>query len=382
MRIDGAELRLVQLPLLAPFTTSFGTQTVRSCLIVTLHGDGISGYGECVAMEGPWYSYETIGTAEHIIREYLLPMLLGREFGDPVEVWDLFAPVRGHNMAKAGLEMAAWDLCARAEEQPLSRLLGGTRDRVSVGVSVGIQDSPVALVETVRRFVEDGYRRIKLKIAPGQDTDYVKAVRAAFPATLLQVDANSAYTIDDAPTFQAMDGLDLLLIEQPLGPDDIVDHAALQRQLRTAICLDESIHSPDDARHALDLGSCKIINIKAGRVGGHRRSREIHDFCWSRGAPVWCGGMLETNIGRAHNVALASLPGFTLPGDISASARYYAHDIAEPSFALNDDSTLSVPAGVGIGVEIDRDALQRVTVRAEEFSAKSLSAVGGGSTAT
>jgi o-succinylbenzoate synthase len=376
MRIDGAELRLIELPLVAPFTTSFGTQTVRSALIVTLQGDGISGYGECVAMEGPWYSYETVGTAEHIIREYLLPILLGRELNDPNEVWDHFAAVRGHNMAKAALEMAAWDLYARGQGKPLAQVLGGTRDRVAVGVSVGIQASPEALVETVRGYVDAGYRRVKLKIGPGEDVDYVRAVRAAFPSTLLQADANSAYTLADAAIFKAMDDLDLLLIEQPLGPDDIVDHAELQKELITSICLDESIHSPDDARHALDLGSCRIINIKAGRVGGLRRSREIHDICWSRGAPVWSGGMLETNIGRAANVALASLPGFTLPGDISASARYYAHDIAEPNFVLNDDSTLSVPTGPGIGVEIDRSALDRVTLRTEEFSAKSLSVAG------
>jgi O-succinylbenzoate synthase len=377
MRIDGAELRLIELPLVAPFTTSFGTQTVRSCLVVTLHGDGISGHGECVAMEGPWYSYETVGTAELVMREYLLPMLLGREIDDPIEIWDQFARVRGHNMAKAGLEMAAWDLFARLQNRPLAQILGGSHDCVAVGVSVGIQASPAELIETVRGYVNAGYRRIKLKIAPGQDTDYVRAVRQAFPTTLVQVDANSAYTLADAPIFKAMDDLDLLLIEQPLGPDDIVDHAELQRQLQTAICLDESIHSPDDAHHALDLGSCRIINIKPGRVGGHRRSREIHDLCWSRGAPVWCGGMLETNIGRAHNVALASLPGFTLPGDISASARYYAHDIAQPDFVLNDDSTLSVPPGPGIGVEIDRRALERVTVRSEEFSARTLSVTGG-----
>ncbi len=375
MRIDTAELRLIQLPLLAPFTTSFGTQTERSCLLITLRAGELAGYGECVAMEGPWYSYETIGTAEHIMRDYLLPRLLGAEIGHPDDVWDLFSSVRGHNMAKAGLEMAAWDLFARHAGKSLSALLGGSRDRVAVGVSVGIQNSPAALVETVRRFIDDGYRRIKLKIAPGQDTGYVQGVRAAFPTTLLQVDANSAYTLDDVAPFQAMDDLDLLLIEQPLGPDDIIDHAVLQQQLATAICLDESIHSTDDARHALDLGSCRIINIKPGRVGGHRRSKEIHDLCLAGGAPVWCGGMLETNIGRAHNVALASLPGFSLPGDISASARYYAHDIAEPNFALNEDSTLSVPRGPGIGVEIDRDALERVTQRVEILSDQSVFAL-------
>lgn len=375
MRIEAAELRLIELALQSPFTTSFGTETVRRCLIVTLHADGLSGYGECVAMEGPWYSYETVGTAEHIMSQYLLPRLLGAELEDPNAVWDLFAPIRGHNMAKAGLEMAAWDLFARLQNQPLAAVLGGTRDRVAVGVSVGIQRSPAALVDTVCSFVDQGYRRIKLKIAPETDLEYVKAVRAAFPSTLLQVDANSAYTLRDAPIFQAMDGLELLLIEQPLGPDDIVDHSALQRTLTTAICLDESIHSPDDARHALDLRSCRIINIKAGRLGGHRRSREIHDLCLSRGAPVWCGGMLETNIGRAHNVALASLPGFTLPGDISASSRYYARDIAGPSFALNADSTLSVPSGPGTGIEIDTEALDSVTQRREDFSARTIFAV-------
>jgi O-succinylbenzoate synthase len=345
------------MPLLSPFTTSFGTEHNRPCLIVEVAGEGLTGYGECVAGDGPWYSYETIGTARHVMQEWLIPRLLQADIEYPAAVWDLFVPIRGHNMAKAALEMACWDLAARLEGIPLARLLGGTRDRVPVGVSVGIQASPDALVQTVDGFLADGYRRIKLKIEPGRDEAWVRAVRSAFPDTLVQVDANSAYTPADAELFQRMDDLSLLLIEQPLAHDDIVDHAALQRLLRTPLCLDESIHSPDDARHALDLGSCRIINIKAGRVGGHRRSREIHDLCLSRGAPVWCGGMLETNIGRAHNVALASLPGFTLPGDISASARYYARDVAGPEFVLNDDSTLTVPSGPGIGVEPDRAAL-------------------------
>ena len=264
--------------------------------------------------------------------------------------------------------MACWDLAARARGVSLATLLGGARERVAVGVSVGLQESPRALVRTVAAYLADGYRRIKLKIEPGRDRDFVAAARAAYPEAVLQVDANSAYTLDDADLFRAMDALDLLLIEQPLGNDDIVDHAALQRELRTPLCLDESIHSPADARHALDLGSCRIINIKAGRVGGHRQSRAIHDLCRERGAPVWCGGMLETNIGRAHNVALAALPGFTLPGDISASARYYAHDVAGPDFVLNDDSTLSVPTAPGIGVEPDPAALEAATEHVEDFS--------------
>lgn len=378
MRIESAELRLITLPLLAPFTTSFGTQTDRSCLLVTVESGGVKGHGECVAMEGPWYSPETIATAEHLMRDYLLPRLWDVDLERPEDVWDRFAPIRGHNMAKAGIEMAVWDLWARSLNQPLAALLsapsgGEARSRVPVGVSVGIQPSPSALVETVEGYVGQGYRRIKIKIAPGRDIEDVRAVRAALPDTTLQVDANSAYTLDSGEIFQAMDDLSLLLIEQPLGPDDIVDHMVLQRELQTPICLDESIHSPDDARHALDLGSCRIINIKAGRVGGHRRSREIHDLCFSRGAPVWCGGMLETNIGRAHNVALATLPGFSLPGDISASARYYARDIAGPDFTLNtEDSTLAVPEGPGIGVEIDRPALEAATVRVETFTSRPL----------
>ncbi len=365
MKIKRVTLHQIQMPLLAPFTTSFGTELNRPCVIVEVESGGYLGYGECVAGSGPWYSYETVGTAQHVLKEWLIPRLLAVEIGEPEEVWDLFAPIRGHNMAKAGLEMACWDLFARVRGISVSQLLGGTRERVAVGVSVGIQSSPDALVDTVDRFLGAGYGRIKLKIEPGKDEDWVRPVRRRFPDILLQVDANSAYTLADAPIFRRMDDLDLLLIEQPLEPDDIVDHAMLQRELRTPICLDESIHAPADARHALDLVSCRIINIKPGRVGGHRRSREIHDLCRARDIPVWCGGMLETNIGRAHNVALASLPGFTLPGDISASARYYAHDIATPSFDLNGDSTLSVSTSPGIGVEIDRDALSAVTVSRE-----------------
>ena len=357
MKIESVTLHQIRMPLLSPFTTSFGTEHNRPCLIVEVAGESLTGYGECVAGDGPWYSYETIGTARHVMQEWLIPRLLQADIEHPAAVWDLFAPIRGHNMAKAALEMACWDLAARLEGIPLARLLGGTRDRVPVGVSVGIQASPDALVQTVDGFLTDGYRRIKLKIEPGRDEAWVRQVRSAFPDTLMQVDANSAYTPADAELFQRMDDLNLLLIEQPLAYDDIVDHAALQRLLRTPLCLDESIHSPDDARHALELGSCRIINIKAGRVGGHRRSREIHDLCLARGVPVWCGGMLETNIGRAHNVALASLPGFSLPGDISASARYYARDVAGPDFVLNDDSTLTVPGGPGIGVEPNRAAL-------------------------
>ncbi|HEX8918766.1 MAG TPA: o-succinylbenzoate synthase [Chloroflexota bacterium] len=353
MRIESIDLRQVQLELTAPFTTSFGTTLKRACLIVAVTAEGETGLGECVAFDGPWYSYETIATAWHIMSDFLVPRLLAKNFVEPEDVWTVFAPIRGHNMAKAALEMACWDLFARCRGVSLTSLLGGTRERVPVGVSVGIQPSPEALVDVVGGYLDDGYQRIKLKIAPGTDIEFVTAVRRAYPDAQVQVDANSAYTLADEPTFRQMDQFELLLIEQPLGPDDIVDHARLQRDLATPICLDESIHSPDDARHALDLGSCRIINIKPGRVGGHRQSRAIHDLCLSRGVPVWCGGMLETNIGRAHNVALASLPGFSLPGDISASARYYEHDIAGPGFDLNEDSTITVPGRPGIGVDLE-----------------------------
>lgn len=366
MKVEQIRLRQVRLQLLSPFTTSFGTIIERPCIIVEIRAGGGGGLAECVAFEAPWYSYETVTTAWHVMLDYLIPSLVGQEIDEPEDVWGLFARVRGHNMAKAALEMACWDLFARSRGLPLAKLLGGTKERVPVGVSVGIQSSPQSLVETVSRYIADGYGRIKLKIAPGKDVEFVAAVRESFRNTAVQVDANSAYSLSDVHIFTSMDDLGLLLIEQPLGPDDIVDHRKLQLELKTPLCLDESIHSPDDARHALDLQSCRVINIKAGRVGGHQQSRLIHDLCLGRGAPVWCGGMLETNIGRAHNVALSSLPGFTLPGDISASSRYYERDIAQPSFELNEDSTLTVPSGSGIGVELGGDVAWE---RVEEVSA-------------
>jgi o-succinylbenzoate synthase len=367
MRLDCVTLYQVRMSLVSPFETSFGVEQERECIIVRVDGEGVAGWGECVASTGPWYSYETVQTAWHALVDFLIPLLLEQEVEGPELVADRLEPVRGHSMAKAGLEMAVWDLAAKQREMPLSRLLGGTRDRVAVGVSVGIQPSLATLLDLVQDYLAQGYRRVKIKIKPGWDVEVTRALREEFPDILLQVDANSAYQLEDAPLFQAMDEMDLLLIEQPLGHDDIYDHHKLQRQLRTAICLDESILSPDHARAALELGSCRNINIKPGRVGGHMASKRIHDLCLAREIPVWHGGMLETGIGRAHNVALASLPGFTLPGDISASDRYYVEDIVDPPFTLNDDSTLSVPGGVGIGVEVREGRLQAVTVRQAEF---------------
>lgn len=369
MRIDRVNLFHVRMRLKAPFETSFGVEQDRDCVVVRVERHGTAGWGECVASAGPWYSYETWQTAWQILSEFLIPLVLGKDFDGPEAVFDLLGPVRGHPMAKAGLEMAIWDLAARQRNVPLATLLGGTRERVPVGVSVGVQPSIEQLIERVEGFVDDGYGRVKIKIKPGWDMEVTRELRRHFPDLRLQVDANSAYGLDDAPIFAAMDDLGLLLIEQPLDHDDIYDHAALQRQIRTPICLDESIGSVDHARMALALGSCGNINIKPGRVGGHTPSIRIHDYCYGRGVPVWHGGMLETGIGRAHNLALASLPGFTLPGDISASSRYYDVEIVDEPFVLNDDSTITVPTGAGIGVKIDDRALLGHTLLQAEFPA-------------
>ncbi|MBS1252676.1 MAG: o-succinylbenzoate synthase [Anaerolineales bacterium] len=368
LEIDHVVLYHVRMPLAHPFETSFGVQAERDCIIVQVEGQGATGWGECVAAAGPWYAYETTQTAWHILSDFLIPTVLGQRFDGPEHVLDAFARVRGHNMAKAGLEMAIWDLAAKQAGVSLSRRLGGVRNRIPVGVSIGVQESLDALLDRVAGFVEQGYRRVKIKIKPGWDVEVTRAVRKRFPETPLQVDANSAYHLADVEVFRAMDDVGLLLIEQPLAHDDIYAHSRLQRELETDLCLDESIHSVDDARAAAALGSCRIINIKPGRVGGHCSSKLIHDFCQAEGIPVWHGGMLETGIGRAHSVALASLAGFTLPGDISGSARYYHEDIVESPFVLNSDSTLSVPDGAGIGVAVNTDRLHAVTLHRETFA--------------
>jgi len=367
LRIEQVDLRHISLPLVAPFETSFGVESDRECLLVVVRAGGLTGWGECVASADPGYCYETTQTAWHILRDFLIPSVLGREFADAPALVASWAGVRGHPLAKAGLQMAFWDVLAQAQGMSLQSLLGGQGDRVQVGVSVGIQPSPAALVDTVRAYLADGYPRIKIKIKPGKDAEYARAVREAFPEILLQVDANSAYRLDDAPHIQAMDDLALLLIEQPLGHDDIFDHAKLQAQLKTPLCLDESIYTPDHARWALDMKACRIINIKPGRVGGLHEAVQIHDLCRAQGAAVWCGGMLETGFGRAANLALASLPGFTLPGDISATSRYYHEDVADPPFTLNAEGTINVPQGVGLGVEVNRDVLERVTKAKEIY---------------
>jgi O-succinylbenzoate synthase len=352
MRIESIELHHIELTLAHPFETSFGRETTRPCILVAVHSEGLTGWGECTAGAGPWYSSETIGTAWHVLRDFLIPAVLGKQLASPAGVVGHFQRIRGHAMARAGLENALWDLFAQAQGMSLARMLGAQRTRVPVGVSVGIETSLEAQLGRVAHHVAEGYDRVKLKIKPGWDVAVVRAVREHWPDLPLQVDANSAYTLADTPILQELDPFDLLLIEQPLHHDDIVDHAKLQAQLRTPICLDESIHSPEHARWALDIEACRVINIKVGRVGGLTAALQIHDLCLGRGIPVWCGGMLETNVGRAANVALAALPNFSLPGDISASARYYHQDIAEPNFVLNEDSTLAVPTEPGLGVHV------------------------------
>ena len=368
VRIERVDLHYIELPLAHPFETSFGRETARPCILVAVRADGLTGWGECVAGAGPWYSYETIGTAWHVLRDFLIPAVVGQEVTAPADVVARFRRVRGHPMARAALENAVWDLLAQVQGVSLARFLGGRKDRVEVGVSIGIEPTLKGLLDQVGRYVAEGYGRVKLKIRPGWDVEVVRAVRQRWPDLPLQVDANGAYTLADAPVFQELDRFDLLLIEQPFHYDDIVDHARLQSQLRTPVCLDESIPSPQHARWALEMGACRVINIKVGRVGGLTAARQIHDLCAERGVPVWCGGMLETNVGRAANVALATLPNFALPGDISASARYYREDIAKPDFILNEDSTLSVPSGPGLGVRVLPERLAAVRRRHQSVS--------------
>jgi len=367
MKIEKIELRHVNLELVAPFVTSMGVETHEEHIIVKVDAEGITGWGESVAEGTPFYSYETVQTAWHIVKEFIIPEIIGKDISNVDEAIALGARVRGHMMAKAGLEAALWDVFAKAQKISLSKILGGTRERIDVGVSIGIQPSAEILLKKIEGYLKEGYKRIKIKIAPGEDIGFVKAVRKEFPDILFQVDANSAYSLDDINLFKQMDDYNLLLIEQPLSHDDIFDHSKLQRELKTPICLDESIHSLADARAAIELNSCKIINIKPGRVGGFTESKLIHDYCAEHNIPVWHGGMLESGIGRAGNVALASLSNFTLPGDISASKRYYKEDIVDPAFEVEPNGTMFVPTKPGIGVEVLKDRLDKVTVYKEEF---------------
>jgi o-succinylbenzoate synthase len=365
MKIEAVELRVLKMRLLKPFRTSFGVQQDRYPLLIRLEIDGHSHWGECVAGEGPWYSSETVETAWQILKGYLLPSVIGRDLANVDALETLLAPVRGHRMAKACVEMAFTAALAEHARKPLATFLGGVRDRVETGVSIGIQATIDELLDSIGAQLALGYRRIKVKIEPGWDVATIAAIREKYPEITLMADANSAYELDDAAHLAQLDRFGLLMLEQPLAAGDLVDHAALQRQMRTPICLDESIESARDARQALQLGACRVINIKPGRVGGFAESRRIHDLAAHAGVPVWCGGMLETGIGRAANVALATLPNFRLPGDISASDRYWAEDIVEPPFVLARGGTISVPTRWGLGVRVKVDLVDRLTVRRE-----------------
>jgi O-succinylbenzoate synthase len=367
MRIEAAELSIVRLPLVTPFETSFGRMTAREFVLVALRSDGATGWGECVADVDPFYSSETTATAWHVMAQYLVPVMLASAPAHPRECGALWHQVRGHRMAKAALEMAAWDLFARQQGRPLCEVLGAPARPIASGVSIGIQPSIGQLVDRVAHELRAGYQRIKIKIKPGWDAEPVRAIREAFGGVRLMVDANAAYTDADAASLQALDAFDLMMIEQPLDYDDLVHHARLQPRLTTPICLDESIKGPRVAVDALDMAACRVINIKPGRMGGFGPSIDVHDACRARDIPVWHGGMLESGIGRVHNLHLSCLPGFTLPGDIAASKRYFDRDLIDPPVELCADGTVGVPAGPGTGVEPVARRLADATLRREVF---------------
>ncbi len=355
------------MPLVHFFETSFGRTTERRIVLVRADADGFSGWAEVTCGESPFYNYETPETAWHILRDFLVPWTLAGEFNSPSELAARFRPVRGHAMAKAALENALWDIEAQEKGISLARLIGGTREEIPCGVSIGIQNSVEELLDKIARELAAGYQRIKVKIKPGWDIEVLERIRERFPRVPLMADANSAYSLDDLPRLKLLDRFFLMMVEQPLGWDDIIDHAKLQKEIATPICLDESIHTSDDARKAIEIGACKIINIKLGRVGGFTGAIAMHDVCRAKGVPVWCGGMLESGIGRAHNIALSALEGFTLPGDVSASKRYWKQDIIDPEVEVSAHGTIAVPARAGIGYAPNLGRIERVTSRKESF---------------
>ena len=368
MRIREVRLRELRMKLIAPFETSTMLTDERRVILVETDVDGVTGWGECVAGESPSYSPETTETAWHILRDHLWPLLKGREFSAAAEIWDLLEPVRGHSMAKAGLESALWDAEAKQKGVPLSKLLGGVREEIASGVSIGIKNSLDELAGAVKSELAAGYQRIKIKIKPGKDVEQVKRIRQDFPRTKLMVDANSAYRPADWPVLKQLDGYHLMMIEQPLGWDDLYAHVELQKKLQTPICLDECIHTLEHAQAAISLGACKIINIKMGRVGGYTVAKQIHDLCEAHAIPVWCGGMLESGIGRAHNIHLSSLPNFILPGDVAASRRYWHEDIIDPEVTVSAQGTIRVPTGPGIGFAPRMERIEKCTVRKERLA--------------
>ncbi len=369
MKIDRIELRHVRMPYVLPFETSLEREESKDCIIVRAWADGLTGWGESPVPMTPFYMEETVETAWPILSEFLVPRVLGRTWSHPRDVAAWLRPVRRNNLAKAGLEATAWDLYAQAQGISLAQALGGTRTKIAVGMSVGIEPTIDATLGRIETWLAQGYQRVKVKIKPGLDVELVSAIRGRFGAIPLQVDANAAYTLRDAPRLAALDAHDLVMIEQPLDHDDIIDHASLARELRTPICLDESIGSAEDARKAVDLGACRIINVKAARMGGLSEAMRCHAVCRERRIPVWCGGFLETGIGRAANIALASLPGFTLPADLGASRRYFREDLIDPEVEVNPDGTVDPPPGPGLGFTVVERVVEKYTLRTETFPA-------------
>jgi o-succinylbenzoate synthase len=370
MRIESIILREIHMQLKAPFETSFGTVQDRRILLVEVVADGISGWGEVTATESPFYNSETTGTAWHIISDFIAPFVIGKCVAEASDFPALVTHIRGHEMAKSGVENALWDAEARLKGVPLWKLLGGTSEEIACGVSLGIRENPRALVDRVEEELRSGYQRIKLKIKPGKDYEFVAAVRKEFANIRLSADANSAYTLADTEHLKRFDEFNLLMMEQPLGWDDIYSHSKLQKQIHTAICLDESIHNTRDALTAIELEACRIVNVKLGRVGGHMEARRVQEACRERGVPVWCGGMLESGVGRAHNIAMSTLPGFVLPGDVSASLRYWNEDIIEPFVEVTPQGTIHVPKTPGIGYTVLRDRVEELTVSRNQWHAK------------
>lgn len=370
MIIKEVNIRRMKMIMKHPFTTSFGTMQEKEFLLAEVKDElGNSGWGESVAFHSPWYNEETIETNLHIIEDFLIPIVLEKEIEHPDEVNELFKFIRKNNMAKSTIEGAIWDLYAKRNKQTLAEALGGKADKIEVGISIGIQENVADLVNLVRGYVEEGYKRIKVKIKPGYDIEVIRELRKHFPDVPLMADANSAYTLEDIDLLKQLDEFNLTMVEQPLASDDIIDHATLQKEMSTSICLDESIHSLEDTRKAVELGSCKIINIKIGRVGGLTEAKKIHDFCAQHGIPVWCGGMLESGIGRAHNVALTTLSNFILPGDTAGSSRYWEEDIISPEVVV-EDGYITVPIAYGIGYEPNLEVMDKYTVEEMNYKAE------------
>ncbi len=365
MKLDQIELREIQMPLVSFFETSFGRTTRRHILLVRVFSEGIVGYGEATSPEGPFYNHESTGTAWHILKDFVIPRIFHSRIEMPEDVAPLLKPIRGHNMAKAAVETAIWDLYARQKKMPLHRLLGGTRLTIDCGVSIGIQETLSELLKKIEKELNAGYQRIKIKIRPGWDLDVVREIRRQFPQIPLMCDANSAYTLAQLELFKRLDEFSLLMIEQPLAWNDILDHIKLQQSIQTPVCLDESILDVEDARKAIQAGACKIINIKLGRVGGYSEARKVHDVCRKHSIPVWCGGMLESGIGRAHNIALSSLENFRLPGDVSASKRYFERDLIDPEVEVDSQGRIQLIEAVGIGFQPNFQRIEEVTVRTE-----------------